>query len=134
MQNNLEPRPLAIERFSAGETGAVGSQKYSCVIHERSADSELTDAPLRPSGRSMGQDQGYFCLPVKAMSASPPRITGYSLRRYFTVITQAYLGATCRNVLATRSRFIRGFRAGRRVAHGRRSSKCWRPMRTTNTR
>ena len=60
MQNNLEPRPFAIERFSAGETGAVGSQGYSCVIHERSADSELTDAPLRPSGRSMGQDQGYF--------------------------------------------------------------------------
>jgi len=23
-------------------------------------NSELTDAPLRPSGRSMGQDQGYF--------------------------------------------------------------------------
>src|SRR5258708_30728766 len=39
------------------------SQEYSCVIHERSADSELTDAPLRPSGRSMGQDQGYFARP-----------------------------------------------------------------------
>jgi len=51
------------------------SQEYSCVIHERSADSELTDAPLRPSGRSMGQEQGYFCPAVKAMSASPRRIT-----------------------------------------------------------
>jgi len=27
-----------------------------------------------------------------------------------------------------------GFRAGRRAAHGRIYSKCWRPMRTTNTR
>jgi hypothetical protein len=36
------------------------SQADYCVIHRRSADSELTDAPLRSSGRSMGQDQGYF--------------------------------------------------------------------------
>src|SRR5712664_2380169 len=36
------------------------SKTYYRVIHRRSADSELTDAPLRPSGRSMGQDQGYF--------------------------------------------------------------------------
>src|SRR6202043_1635626 len=36
------------------------SQADYRVIHRRSADSELTDAPLRPSGRSMGQDQGYF--------------------------------------------------------------------------
>src|ERR1700730_3987504 len=36
------------------------SQDYRCMIHRVSADSELTDAPLRPSGRSMGQDQGYF--------------------------------------------------------------------------
>src|ERR1700691_2610329 len=71
---------------------------------------------------------------LQAMLASPPRITGCSSRRYFTVIAQAYLGATCRNVLAIQSRFIRDFRAGRRAAHGRRSSKCWRPMRTTNTR
>ena len=34
------------------------------------------------------------------MSASPPRITGCSSRRYFTVIAPAYRGATCRNVLA----------------------------------
>src|ERR1700722_12243919 len=32
------------------------SQADYRVIHRRSADSELTDAPLRPSGRSMGQD------------------------------------------------------------------------------
>jgi hypothetical protein len=32
------------------------SQAHYRVIHRRSADSELTDAPLRPSGRSMGQD------------------------------------------------------------------------------
>ena len=36
------------------------SQADYRVIHRRSADSELTDAPLRPSGRSMGQDKGYF--------------------------------------------------------------------------
>jgi hypothetical protein len=36
------------------------SQADYRVIHRRSADSELTDAPLCPSGRSMGQDQGYF--------------------------------------------------------------------------
>src|SRR5260370_8023333 len=36
------------------------SQADYRVIHRRSADSELTDAPLRPSGRSMGQGQGYF--------------------------------------------------------------------------
>ena len=90
--------------------------------------------PLASSGRSMGQDQGYFAPAVKAMSASLPRITRLFVEAVFTVIAQAYRGATCRNVLAIQSRFIRDFRAGRRAAHGRRSSKCWRPMRTTNTR
>jgi transposase len=42
---------------------------------------------------------------------------GYS-RQYFTVIAQVHRRATCRNVLATRSRFMRGFRAGRRAARG----------------
>ena len=36
------------------------SQADYRVIYRRSADSELTDAPLRPSGRPMGQDQGYI--------------------------------------------------------------------------
>ncbi len=36
------------------------SQADYRVIHRRLADSELTDAPLCPSGRPMGQDQGYF--------------------------------------------------------------------------
>ena len=43
------------------------SQADYRVIHRRSANSELTDAPLRPSGRSMGQDQGYFARDVKGM-------------------------------------------------------------------
>ena len=34
------------------------------------------------------------------VSLSPPRITGCSSRRYFTVIAPTYRGATCRNVLA----------------------------------
>ncbi len=38
----------------------VDSQADYRVIHRRLADSELTDAPLCPSGRPMGQDQGYF--------------------------------------------------------------------------
>src|SRR5882672_11012527 len=42
------------------------SQAGYRVIHRRSADSELTDAPLRPSGRSMGQDQGYFARTGRA--------------------------------------------------------------------
>ena len=33
------------------------------VIYRQSADSELTDAPLCPSGRSMGQDQGGVARP-----------------------------------------------------------------------
>jgi transposase len=36
------------------------SQAGYRVIHRLSGDSELTDAALRASGRSMGQDQGYF--------------------------------------------------------------------------
>src|SRR5947207_14789359 len=39
------------------------SQDYSGVIHGMSADSELTDAPLRPTRRSMGQDQGGIARP-----------------------------------------------------------------------
>ena len=34
------------------------SQEHTRMIHGMSADSELTDAPLRPSGRPMGQDRG----------------------------------------------------------------------------
>jgi transposase len=37
-----------------------------------------------------------FCPAVKGMLASPPRTTGYSSRRCFTVIVQAYPGGTCR--------------------------------------
>ena len=62
----------------------------------------------------MGQDQ-VFCPAVKAMSASPPRITGCSSRRYFTVIRWAYRGATCRNVLAINpghTRFSRWAKSG----------------------
>ena len=36
--------------------------------------------------------------------------------------------------VAGRRGFIPDFRAGRRAVRGRISSKCWRPMRTTNTR
>jgi hypothetical protein len=50
-------RPICLTRACPQ---LVDSQEYSGVIHEVSADSELTDAPLCPSGRSMGQDQGYF--------------------------------------------------------------------------
>ena len=36
------------------------------------------------------------------------------------------LAGPCRNVLATRSRFTRDFRAGPRAAYGRSSLRCWR--------
>ena len=90
------------------------SKEYSCVIHKRSADSELTDAPLRPFGTINVTGSRIFGPAVKALSASPPRISGCSSRRFFTVIAQAYRGATCRNVLAINQDSCAIFRAGRR--------------------
>src|SRR5207244_4315406 len=63
-QISNEGAPAQTGAFSFGSIRACpqleDSQAYYRVIRRRSADSELTDAPLRPSGRSMGQDQGYF--------------------------------------------------------------------------
>jgi hypothetical protein len=58
-----------------------------------------------PFGTINGTGSRIFCPAVQAMLASPPRITGYSSRRYYTVIEQVYLGATCRNVLGTQDSY-----------------------------
>src|SRR6516164_1656777 len=38
----------------------VDSQASGCVIHGRSADSELTDATIRLARRPVGEDQRFF--------------------------------------------------------------------------
>jgi hypothetical protein len=77
----------------------------------------------------MGQDQGY--LPGReghvGATAKDNRLF---VEGFFIVIALVFPGETCRNVLATLSRFTPDFRAGPRAAYGRRSSRCWRKMRT----
>ncbi len=58
-----EKGPVPAGRLLGGLSSIEDSRADYRVIYRRSADLEPTDAPLRPSGRSMGQDQGYFARP-----------------------------------------------------------------------
>src|ERR1700738_1782963 len=88
-------------------------------------DSELTECAATPFATINGTGSRIFCRDVRVTSELRPRTTGCLWKRFSIVIAPACLGAPCRNVLATRSRFTRDFRAGRRVAYGKRCSRCW---------
>src|SRR5258707_11731932 len=60
------------------------------VIHRRSADSGADGCAATPFGTINGTGSRMFCPAAKGMLASPPRTTGYSSRRWFTVIVQAF--------------------------------------------
>src|SRR5260221_6213887 len=83
-------------------------------------DPELTECAATPFATINGTGSRIFCRDVRVTSELRPRTPGCLWKRFSIVIAPACLGATCRNVLATRSRFTRDFRAGRRVAYGRR--------------
>src|SRR5258708_23236721 len=58
------------------------------VIHRRSADSGADGCAATPFGTINGTGSRMFCPAAKGMLASPPRTTGYSSRRCFTVFGQ----------------------------------------------
>lgn len=81
------------------------------MIHRLSADSELTDASIRPSRRSMGEDQRYF-----AGREGHVGVTAKDNRLFVEAVLYRYrAGIPWRDLperLAIQSRFTRDFRAG----------------------